>query len=250
MPPPTAAQVLGGFWAALAGGDLGTDAASRDLACKVRARWPDLPAQVQAARRFHSAAARQAVDGGIRRVIFAAAGVPVVRPGWAGSFPLHAEAARSAPDARFCYADPGEEAVLLTRALYGSGQVSAVQGTIRDPQAITAAAGFGPPLHAQIQAALTWVPGRQAQAIIAAWADVIGPGGSLALSVAVGAGAWRARGLPAVQHHSVTAVLSWLTGAGLTVTEPGVVPVQTWPFGRPVSRRRPQICGVIARCGG
>ena len=81
LTPTRGEPVLAGLWAALAGGDLGTDAASRDLACKVRARWPDLPAQVQAARRFHSAAARQAVDGGIRRVIFAAAGVPVVKAG-------------------------------------------------------------------------------------------------------------------------------------------------------------------------
>ena len=194
-PSPAAAPVLAGLWAALAGGDLGTDAATRDLACKVRDRWPDLPAQVQAARRFHSAAARQAVDGGIRRVIFAQAGVPVVKDGAACSFPLHREAAQAAPAARFCYADPGGEAVLLTRALYGCGQVTAVQGSIRSPRAVTGAAGFGAPLHAVIcRAALTWVPGGQAQAIIAAWADVIGPGGSLALSVAVGAGAWRLRG--------------------------------------------------------
>ena len=38
-----------------------------------------------------------------------------------------------------------------------------MQGSIRSPQAITEAAGFGPPLHAQIQAALTWVPGQQAR---------------------------------------------------------------------------------------
>lgn len=215
--------------AAMAGGAL-TDPASRALAALIEEKFPGTREVVRAARRFHRTEARRAVEkGGVRGVVFVQAGMPT------GPDYLHGEAALASPAARFLYADRDKVVTLMRRARCGR-QCAAVSAGIDDPGAVLAAAaatGLPQPLQVHLVHALTWWPDEDAGQLVAAWAQQLTPGSSVALSVSVGGPAGRPgdllRHLADVQPHTAVAVRSWLEDAGLLVAEPGVADVRTWP---------------------
>lgn len=236
---------LARLWAALAGSEL-TDADSRDLAARVEQQHPGTADMVTAARRFHSGAARQAVAGGIRLVVFGAAGLP-------GRPELHEEAARENPRARFFYAS-GDETMTLLRRARNTPRTAAVQCRVNDPETLLRAAGLDPhalrePLHVQVVYAALYWPEETARKVAGAWADLLPVGSSMALSAGTGGDPGDLlRTGAGVCPHPAESVRSWFEDAGLRVTEPGVVPVRTWPAAAVGSREDDawRIVGVVA----
>jgi hypothetical protein len=213
------------LWAALAGSEL-TDPESRDLAARAEQQHPGTADMVRAARRFHSGAARQAVARGARLVIFGAAGLPVIPD-------LHEEAARENPQARFVYAS-GDETMTLLRRARPAPRCTAVCARVNDPEALLRAAGEDPehlpPLHVQVVLAALYWPEDRARKVAGRWADLLPAGSSMALSAGTGGDPGDLMlGVAGVCPHPAASVRSWFEDAGMRVTEPGVVPVRTWP---------------------
>lgn len=250
------ARFRAGIREALAGGHRGR-AAERDAARRIGALYPRSAGLVTAAWDFHSAAALWAVTETRRAspagaVIFTAAGLP--RPEPAGE-PLHCAAARTAPDAGFCYAEADPEVTWMRQVVMADAcrdRVRAVTAAEDEPERVLAAAQAaglpvaGPVSVHLILCAQYWDDGK-ARDVLRRYAApdrdgkrLLAPGSSVCLSVAdpapTAVGDAYLTGMREIlgceiYRHGPQAVASWIAGAGMVLHPQGVTDCRA--FGRP-----------------
>ena len=240
---------------ALAGGSAArfADTAEIEAAARIEARFPGTGAQFAAAYPFHARAARRAVtDDGAAGVVFGAAGFP-------GAAPRHREAAEAAPGARFVYADPSGQAAYLNGRLLAGPGVSAVRASVRGParlMGLPEVRALGSPVQVHLQLCAHYWTQEECLGLAAAYAGLLAPRSTLALSL------WTPDGTAAGQEflavlaaaaghpahgHSCADAAGWLEAAGLELLAPGVADVRTYRRGwEGAAARAPRCPGLVA----
>lgn len=241
---------------AIAGG-VHADSRDRELAAWLERYAPSMPAQFRAAAALHSRAAVWAVaEDGAEGVLFAATGLPCGKP-------LHLDASRASPSARFAYAASDPEAALTARALLGGPRVTVTGESSRDPGALMASGAvkwLGSPLSVQVPLALHFWPPDVAARVITGIGGLLPPGSSLVLSLwSPSPGTEGQRFLSLYEAaagqraygHSPADVAGWLEKAGLALHPAGVTDVRAWPRAwaeAGLSRSSPgRVIGAVAR---
>jgi len=211
-------------------------------------------------RGFLGRAVRELAEAGIRQFIDLGAGLPTQDN-------VHQVAKRHAPDARVVYVDNDPIVLIHARALLaGDPEVIAVQGDIRDPDAIlkdpqvTAHLDLTQPYAVLMVAVLHFiVDDEEAARITAGVRERLVPGSYLALSHIYEGNAAADLAEASQQVYKQTAPggiarrgLDQISGFfdGMDLLEPGVVPVSDWDprsLPRNVDLVRPGIVAGVAR---
>ncbi|HXJ26563.1 MAG TPA: SAM-dependent methyltransferase [Streptosporangiaceae bacterium] len=251
--------------AAATGGHNATARYRREVGA-ITARWPFTARLVRDANSFHRRASAWAVTaGGCSGVVYAAAGYPPE-----GEPPLHAPAARENPGALFGYCDPSGKvtAVLAgTLAMADPEHVSTWTARWADPEAVLGAPAAremtrrGPVM---VQAVLVpqRLSSRECARIIAAYARMLPPGSSLALSMGTADSRWpdlqdylaavSAVAGAQVRAHSPRQAARWLARAGFALHPFGVRDGASWEGPAPVrgDSGQPWVMSVIGMLPG
>ena len=224
----------------------------RAAAVELQKRWPWAGTAVIHARAFHRHAAEDAVtrSAPAAGVIFACAGYPPAsRHLAAADRPLHALAARAAPGTVFGYADADPKVTAVTAGVLAAGSRGMVSAWTADeavPEDVLgspAAARMlaaGPVHVGAVLCAHYWVP-CNVQAVVAAYARLLPPGSTLALSLPAADPGWadteewvkacsRAIGRQ-MYLHTPADLLRWIAEADMDLHPWGVRDAAVW--GRP-----------------
>ncbi|TDC74643.1 SAM-dependent methyltransferase [Streptomyces hainanensis] len=222
------------FWDALAGG---TDHRPADLraAAEVERLFPELVAGARATRPFQARVVRHLVEAGVRQFIDLGTGLPS-----AGN--THRLAQDLAPDARIVSVDIDPRLIRHVSALMPSsseGAADYVAADIRDVDAVldraAATLDLARPVAVLAMSMLGHLPPGTAPGVVRRYTAALAPGSHLAVcdswagapGVTEASDAYNATG--AMPYH-LFASLDELadTAAGLTILDPGVVPVDHW----------------------
>jgi hypothetical protein len=208
----------------------------REAGDKYRETYPQIVDTARAVRYFLARAVRYLVDeAGIRQFLDVGTGLPTVDN-------THEVAQRAAPECRIVYVDNDPLVLAHARALLTSsptGVCDYIDADMRDPGAILAAAARTLDLTKPVALLLMGVMGHigdddEARGIVTGLLDGLPNGSYLALADSVRSGpAHQAAGeqyarTGAVPYHlrSPEQVRDFFSG--LTLIEPGVVPVPDW----------------------
>ncbi|WP_043618929.1 SAM-dependent methyltransferase [Nonomuraea candida] len=212
--------------------------ADREAAEKIIAIVPEVRETARDNRAFIGKAVRVMAERGVRQFLDIGAGLPTQEN-------VHQVAQRIVPDARVVYVD--NDPIVLTHAralLADSPGTVAVWGDITDPAAILAdpeVAGhldFGRPVGLLMSAVLHFVPGdQQADDIVKTLRAPLVPGSHLLIShfftpdaddpkVKAGQQVYKGTRPGALAARSLRQIGAYFDG--LTLLEPGLVPVKSW----------------------
>jgi hypothetical protein len=210
--------------------------------------------RIRSARRYHAAAAVEAVTRGIRGIAFGAAGLP------AGPEP-HLAAAAVAPDARFVFADADPIISKINEALLG-GRVSVCTASLRDPAGLLSCPeieALPRPLHLQAQMSLHFWPPDFARELLHDYGRLLPARSELLFTWTLPSDTDGGRDLMAVAsviagtqvyRHPAKTVAGWLDDAGFRAVPPGPADVRGWVPGW-VERERAlapgRVMAVLAR---
>jgi S-adenosyl methyltransferase len=209
--------------------------ADRELAKAIEERFPDVPAHVQAARKFHLDAARWCAGQRIGR--FIGVGIASWKP---GVLNIH-DAARGA-DAVYVHRSRAAHA-LAGAMLAGPGTCS-VRARVNFPAEVLSAVPVadmlakGGPVSLHLGMTLHFASPAEAREQVAVYAGTLPRGSALVVSVALVDSSPRGDELtgmftPApVYRHTAGDVAGWLEGAGLDLVPPGVCDVARLAPGR------------------
>lgn len=207
----------------------------RDMAAKVAAVMPELPAVLRANRSFLRRAVRYLVGAGIRQFLDLGSGIPTV-----GN--VHEVAQAADPSCRIVYVDIDPIAVAHSRAiLAGIPHTGAVLGDLRDPTAILrddtvrGLLDFTQPVAVLMVAVLHFIPDTDdPDRIVRSYLDALVPGSYLALSHATDDEVGSVRDAAAEYDRSMNgfylrdrARVTELLGDAAPV-EPGVANIVAW----------------------
>ena len=185
------------------------------------------------ARQYHASAALKACTRGIRGVVFGACGLPAEPE-------PHQAAALACPDARFVFADAGEEVAKICDAMLGGDHVTACTASLRDLEGMLACpeiAELPRPLHLQAQMSLHFWPAPLARELLRDYARLLPARSELLLTWTLLSDTDGGRELAAVaseisgtpvHRHPAKEVAGWLDDAGFKVMPPGPADVRGW----------------------
>jgi SAM-dependent methyltransferase len=232
-------------------------AVDREVAARVAAVMPELPALLRANRSFLRRAVLHLVNSGVRQFLDLGSGIPTV-----GN--VHEVALGADQDSRIVYVDHDPVAVAHSRALLAKvPQAGAVLGDLRDPAAILAddtvreLLDFTQPIGVLLVAVLHFVPDSDdPAAVVRSYLDALVPGSYLVLSHATSGEVGHVRdaaeeysrsvdGFYLRNRDQVTALLG-----DLTLVEPGLTGVADWrpdPNDEPVSLAKLPAYAAVAR---
>jgi SAM-dependent methyltransferase len=213
--------------------------ADREVAREVVRLRPEVLAGVKANRSFGRRVTAYAAAGlGVRQFLDIGAGLPAPEP-------THETAQKISPACRVVYADNDPLVLAHARALMtpvpGAEQPTCIDGDVRDPAALLAAAGtvldFTRPVAVLLLALLHFLPDTDDPAvIIAQFAAALAPGSLIAIShltadyapeaITDSANAYNAR-VPCPVYPRSRDQITALCGE-LPIRHPGVVPVNFW----------------------
>ena len=203
-------------------------AAERELAKRMNAVDPGGAVwRLRHAAGYSSSAAVWAVQHGHTGVVFAPARLPPP-PGLP-----HEAAAEASPDARFLYTSADAVVLaLLRRLLDGDKRAGVYRAEMTDPLGLLTApetVPLGPVVQVQLRQAAHFWPADYAAELMAQYAALLNPGGSLAVTLVIPSPGETGEeymrllgeaGLP-VQAHTFDDAVSWLSGAGLELVPEG-----------------------------
>ncbi|MGW0808725.1 SAM-dependent methyltransferase [Nonomuraea sp. NPDC002799] len=212
--------------------------ADREAAEKIIAIVPEVRETARDNRAFIGKAVRLMVGQGIRQFLDLGAGLPTREN-------VHEVAQRAAPGTRVVYVDNDPIVLAHARALLaGDIGTVAVWGDVTDPEAILGDPGvlahvdFSRPVGVLISAVLHFVPDhRRVSDIVTALRRPLAPGSHLLIShfyapdvadpkVRAGQQVYKTTRPAALTARSLPQIASYFDG--LTLLEPGLVPVRTW----------------------
>ncbi|MGR6922014.1 SAM-dependent methyltransferase [[Actinomadura] parvosata] len=212
--------------------------ADRAAAEKIISIVPEVRETARDNRAFIGKAVRLMAEQGVRQFLDIGAGLPTQEN-------VHEVAQRIVPDARVVYVDNDPIVLTHARALLADNPGTlAVRGDITDPAAIlndpdvTGHLDFGRPVGLLISAVLHFVPGDQLTGdIVKALRAPLAPGSHLLIShfyapdtgdpkVRAGQQVYKATKPGALIARSLRQIAAYFDG--LTLLEPGLVPVKSW----------------------
>lgn len=213
-------------------------AVDRAVAQQAMAASPSIRELALANRRFLSRAVRFFVDAGIRQFLDLGAGLPTQEN-------VHQVALRHAPDSRVVYVDIDPIVLAHGRALLADNpQTAVIGGDVRDPEAVlsdpvlTRHLDFDRPVAVLMFALLHFITeDAEALAIVSAFRKRLVPGSGMAISHASPGDLTeeeiRAASETYAKNRGATATLRTREQlaafcAGMTLAEPGIVPVDDW----------------------
>ncbi|GAB2895028.1 SAM-dependent methyltransferase [Streptomyces mayteni] len=229
------------FWDALAGG---TDHRPADLraAAEVERLFPDLVAGARATRPFQARIVRHLVEAGVRQFVDLGTGLPS-----AGN--THRLAQDLAPDARVVSVDVDARLIRHLGALMPStpqGAAEYVAADIREVDAVLDRVAdtldLARPVAVLAMSMLGHLPPGTAPGVVQRYTAALAPGSHLAVcdswagapGVREASDAYNATG--AMPYHLFASLAELAdTAAGLTILDPGVVPVDQWRPDTPTS---------------
>jgi hypothetical protein len=210
-------------------------AADREVAARVAAVMPELPALLRANRSFLRRAVRYLVASGVRQFLDLGSGIPTV-----GN--VHEVALRDDDSCRIVYVDHDPAAVAHSRTILATTpQAGVVLGDLRDPARILADStvrgllDFTRPVAVLLVAVLHFVPDSDDPAgIVRRYVDALVPGSYLVASHATSGDAGHVRAAADEYSRSVNGFylrdrerFTALFG-GLPLVAPGVTGVVDW----------------------
>jgi O-methyltransferase involved in polyketide biosynthesis len=236
-------------------------AADREAGDRVAAMLPSIVAQARADRAFLGRAIRYlAGEEGIRQFLDIGTGLPTADN-------THEVAQRVAPRSRIVYVDNDPLVLVHARALLTStpeGACDYIDGDLRDPEAILAAAGrtldFAQPVALMLLGILHHIPATgEAQAIVARLVAALAPGSYLAINHSTSAvhGAameeavahWNRVGSPSMTLRTPQQIARFFDG--LELLPPGVVSCSRWrprlSSGGALPAEVDEFCGVARK---
>ena len=213
-------------------------AADREMAGRVVAAMPSVPAGARAARRFLAeSVATLAADHGVRQFLDIGTGLPAADN-------THEVAQRVAAESRIVYADNDPAVLAHARALLTStpqGKTHYLQADLRDTQAIVTGAAttldFSQPIAVMLIAVLHFIPDADdPYTIVNQLMDAVPPGSYLVIGhgssdilpeqAAEGTRRYNASGATQARPRSRQEVTRFFDG--LDLIAPGVVPLTEW----------------------
>jgi S-adenosyl methyltransferase len=242
--------------------------ADRQAAEAVRGQRPDVADLALENKKFLTRAVTYVAAHGVRQFLDIGSGLPTSPVREEGAAPLWLsthEAARAViPDAVVAYVDYDPVAVLHSQVLLASssGQVVAVGGDMRDPQAILThpgvrGAGFSPtaPACVILGCVLHFLDPGAAKGVVAAFAQGLATGSYVIISVGYGDGpagndfadTYNAQDGSRIYSHSREEI-SALFG-GLEVVPPGIVDASAWRPEWPETARSERAAMILAGAG-
>ena len=243
--------------------------ADREAAEAIRQRRPNVADQALDNKKFQTRAIGYVAGQGVRQFLDIGSGLPTSPVRAEGAGPLwlatHEAARAVAPDAMVGYVDRDPVAVAHSQALLakGSPQIVAVQGDMRDPEAILAhdgirRAGFSldAPASVSLCCVLHFLDAGTAKGVVSAFTRAMAPGSYMIISLGFGKGdagrefasAYNAQDGPRIYAHSWEDISSLFDG--LELEPPGIVDCAAWRAGSAPAARADQdsmILGAVAR---
>ncbi|MEV0614405.1 SAM-dependent methyltransferase [Nonomuraea sp. NPDC050404] len=235
----------------------------RAAAEKIIAIVPEVRETARDNRAFIGKAVRFMAEQGVRQFLDIGAGLPTQEN-------VHEVAQRIMPDARVAYVDNDPIVLVHARALLADdSNIIAVRGDITDPAAIladpeiTAHLDFARPIGLLMSAVLHFVPGdQQVGDIVKTLRGPLVPGSNLLIShfyapdadnpkVRAGQQVYKGTKPGALVARSQGQIAAYFDG--LTLLEPGIVPVKSWrPESEPdrqaeIDMTVPQLVGAVGR---
>ncbi|MEW9532172.1 SAM-dependent methyltransferase [Microbispora sp. NPDC049125] len=212
-------------------------------------------------RGFLGRAVRHLAESGVTQFIDIGAGLPTQEN-------VHEVAQRHAPDARVVYVDNDPIVLVHARAILASDPGTiAMSGDLRDPAsifddpAVRDHIDFTRPFAVLLVAVLHFVPEDEvADRVVAEIRDRLTPGSGLVVShiyqgdgdeetATAGKRLYSTTTSGGLTSRSVPQIASYFEG--MTVLEPGIVPVQAWrpdvPWDVPVDLTGPGVLGAVGR---
>jgi hypothetical protein len=163
--------------------------------------------------RFCSDAAERAVLGGAAAVVFGAAGFPF-------GYQPHAAAAAASPRALFFYPDP-DPVIVLERAwsLEGDWRARALEGTIRDPEAllaaVRAAGAVKGPVQVQFGLGAAYLSEGEPASLLKRYRRLLPSGSTVTIGIVADDEAAQFAKLTSARPYTAGDVAAWCAGAGL-----------------------------------
>lgn len=208
---------------------------------RFRALYPAIDVLARACEEFTLRLVARLARTGVRQFVDVGVGLP---PG----MPSHTAAQQVVEDARVVYIDNDPLVLAHARAWLRSapgGAVGVIDADLTDPDALLAAArgwlDFGEPVAVLLMSVLRHIPisdpcDSAARRIVSRLAEALAPGGYLAVCDITATSNALTK---AVQGYNATGADPWylrtpaqltrlLTGTGMDLTEPGVVPIHQW----------------------
>ncbi len=243
--------------------------ADREAAEAIRRRRPNIAAQALDNKKFQTRAISYVAGQGVRQFLDIGSGLPTspVRAEAAGPLWLatHEAARAAAPDAMVGYVDCDPVAVAHSQALLakGSPQIVAVDGDMRDPEAILVhdgirRAGFSldAPACISLCCVLHFLDAGTAKGVVNTFTRALAPGSYMIISLGFGKGdagrefasTYNAQDGPRIYAHSWEDISSLFDG--LELEPPGIVDCAAWRAGPGPAARVDQdsmILGAVAR---
>ncbi len=243
--------------------------ADREAAEAIRQRRPNIAAQALDNKKFQTRAIGYVAGQGVRQFLDIGSGLPTSPVRAEGAEPLwlatHEAARAVAPDALVGYVDYDAVAVAHSQALLakGSRQIVAVDGDMRDPQAVLAhegihRAGFSldAPACVILCCVLHFLDAETATGVVSSFARSLAPGSYMIISVGFGKGeagqefasTYNAQDGSRIYAHSWEDISALFDG--LDLVPPGIVDCATWRADPAPADRGDQtsmILGAVAR---
>ncbi|MEW9533159.1 SAM-dependent methyltransferase [Microbispora sp. NPDC049125] len=236
-------------------------AAAEEIIAIARRMGNDARQVARENRDFLGRAVRHLAESGVRQFVDIGAGLPTQEN-------VHQVAQRYAPGARVVYVDNDPVVLVHARAiLAGDPGTIVVSGDLRDPYSIfddpmvRDHIDFAQPFAVLLVAVLHFIPEDEvASGVVARIRERLSPGSHLVLShiyqgdgdeavTRAGRRLYSTTTSGGIASRNLPQIASYFEG--MSLLEPGIVPVQAWrpetPWDVPVDLERPGILGVVGR---